>query len=202
MEKTVIKYFGGFMTAQEKWLNKMAANGRRLTGTTSITFDFDDCKPSEYEYRVEFAAHKSFGELEKYRVFLEECGYKVFYKNMNLNFSFLKFRLRIGGSRKGMFAANPGNYNKELMIVEKKADGKPFELHTDFADKATCCSHIALMKASNALIWVALSFFVKYVNSDVALRGVFLALGALMMLPAFFWTHRAIRFKKQMRISE
>lgn len=35
----------------------------------------------------------------------------------------------------GRIATNNSTFNRELLIVEKKNDGKPFELHTSFEDK-------------------------------------------------------------------
>jgi hypothetical protein len=61
-------------------------------------------------------------------------GYRVFVKNVNLNWSVGKMRFRPWADGAGKAAASPGAYNKELLIVEKKNDGKPFELHTDMRD--------------------------------------------------------------------
>ena len=35
----------------------------------------------------------------------------------------------------GRIATNATTFNRELLIVEKSNDGKPFELHTSYADK-------------------------------------------------------------------
>ena len=35
----------------------------------------------------------------------------------------------------GQIASTPGRYNKELLILEKKKDGKPFNLYTNVEDK-------------------------------------------------------------------
>jgi hypothetical protein len=43
-------------------------------------------------------------------------------------------RLRPWAEGVGKAATSPGAYNKELLIVEKKNDGKPFDLHTDTRD--------------------------------------------------------------------
>mgnify|MGYP000072607434 CR=1 FL=1 len=62
-------------------------------------------------------------------------GYKVFYKNINLNYSVGKVRLRPWAERGGRIATNATTFNRELLIVEKDNDGKPFELHTSYEDK-------------------------------------------------------------------
>ena len=61
-------------------------------------------------------------------------GYCVFSKNANLNFSVGKARWRPYGRGSGQIATSPGSYNKEIMIVEKKHDGKAFEIFSDNAD--------------------------------------------------------------------
>ena len=81
-----------------------------------------------------------FGEKSKenatdYANFLEDMGYKVFFKNINLNYSVGKVRLRPWAEMGGYIATNATTFNRELLIVEKSNDGKPFELHTSYADK-------------------------------------------------------------------
>jgi hypothetical protein len=90
----VFRYFGGFLEAQEKWLNKMAEKGYRLVRTTSLMYEFDLCAPSQYEYQIEFMAGKDQSHVQDYRRFLEEMGYRTFTKNINLNFSIGKARWR------------------------------------------------------------------------------------------------------------
>lgn len=36
-------------------------------------------------------------------------------------------------------ATSSTTFNRELLIVEKEADGKPFELHTSYEDKTNYC---------------------------------------------------------------
>lgn len=113
----------------------MAAKGYRLVGTTQITYDFEPCEPNAYEYRVEFAAGKQFRERDEYRQFLHNLGYKTFWKNINLNLSLGKIKVRPWAEGTGKAAFSPGSYGKELLIVEKQRDGKRFELHTGLSDR-------------------------------------------------------------------
>ena len=41
MSKRVFRFFWLFMTSQEQWLNKMADNGYRLSGTTTAHYEFE-----------------------------------------------------------------------------------------------------------------------------------------------------------------
>ena len=63
-------------------------------------------------------------------------GYSVFYKNINLNYSVGKVRWRPWAEIGGRIATNTTTFNRELLIVEKENDGKPFELHTSYEDRA------------------------------------------------------------------
>lgn len=135
MKKKCYRYFGGFLTFQEKWLNKMAQKGFRLVRVGKLLYEFEGCSPGEYQYAVEFVADKSKKDSQGYKEFLEGFGYKVFYKNINLNYSIGKVRFRPWAKGSGKIATNSTTYNKELLIVEKQNDGRPFELHTTTNDK-------------------------------------------------------------------
>ena len=135
MSRKCYRFFGGLLVSQEKWLNKMAERGFRLVRTTKVMYAFEDCVPKQYQYRVEFVGQKSAQSAEAYASFLRECGYRVFFKNANLNYSVGKAEVRPWADKGGRLATNATTYNRELLIVEKERDGKPFELHTTYEDK-------------------------------------------------------------------
>lgn len=135
MTKKVNRYFGGFTEKQAKWLNQMAAEGWRLVHTGKMSYEFESCDPGRYQYAVEFIADKSQKNAEDYKAFLEGCGYKVWYKNANLSYSVGKVRWRPWAESDAQITTSWTTYNKELLIVEKENNGKPFELHTTAADK-------------------------------------------------------------------
>lgn len=128
-------FFGSFLSAQEKWLNKMASKGYRLVRTEKLMYEFEECQPNEFQYHVEFIGEKSKEHAEEYKRFLEdEMGYRVMYKNINLNYSVGKVRYRPWAEKGGRIATNSTTFNRELLIVEKENDEKPFELHTSYDD--------------------------------------------------------------------
>ena len=135
MSKKYFRFYGGLIASQEKWLNRMATNGYRLIRTTKAIYEFEKCDPGQYQYRVEFVGHKSKPAAEDYARFLEDYGYQVFYKNINLNYSIGKVQVRPWADKGGRLATNSSTYNRELLIVEKVNDGVPFELHTTYEDK-------------------------------------------------------------------
>lgn len=130
------RFFGGLMKSQEKWLNKMSARGYRLSRTEKLLYEFESCAPDEFVYCVEYIGDKSRENAEDYRMFLEDMGYRVFYKNINLDYSEGKVYYRPWAEKGGRVATSTTTHNRELLIVEKKNDGKPFELHTEPEDKA------------------------------------------------------------------
>lgn len=135
MTKRVMRFFGGFLQAQENWLNQMAAQGCRLIRTDRLLYEFEQGIPGQVQYRVEWIAHQSAADAEDYRKFLEDLGYRVFYKNINLNYSVGKVRWRPWASKGGRIAASCTTFNRELLLIEKENDGRPFELHTTYEDR-------------------------------------------------------------------
>ncbi|MDR1001788.1 MAG: DUF2812 domain-containing protein [Oscillospiraceae bacterium] len=194
MGKKHMRFFGGLITAQEKWLNKMSSEGWRLTRTAKLIYEFEPCSPGQYQYCIDFIGHKSQKGGKDYRAFLEEMGYKVFYKNINLNWSVGKVVWRPWAEGGGRVATNPGAYNKELLIVEKENDGKPFELHTSYEDK------IRYVKAvRNPWLFLFLLFAVLATVNRVVVLG---AIGVLALIPACIYQAQIKKLKREANIRE
>lgn len=85
MAKRCCRYYGGLLTSQERWLNKMAMKGFRIKRVKKFLYEFEECPSGQYEYRVEFVGQKSPTDSLSYRSFLEDIGYTVFYKNIIFN---------------------------------------------------------------------------------------------------------------------
>ena len=135
MNRTCYRFFGGLIASQERWLNRMAASGYRLVRTGKLAYEFEPCEPGQVQYCVEFIGHKSKESADDYAGFLEECGYRVFFKNINLNWNVGKVELRPWAERGGRIATNSSTFNRELLIVERESTGRPFDLHTTYEDK-------------------------------------------------------------------
>jgi len=73
-------------------------------------------------------------------------GYKTFYKNIYVSLYF-GIKWRPWGEGAGQPAH--GAFQKEFIIVEKKKDGKPLELHTDLTDALTLYRKIRI-----GIFWV------------------------------------------------
>lgn len=134
MEKRY-RYFWTLLAAQSRWLNKMADRGLRLSRTEKLLYEFQPCAPGQYRYCVEFVAHLSREKAEDYARFLEDCGYRTWFKNANLDWNVGKVVGRPWAEPGGRLASNATTYNRELLIVVKENDGKPFRLHTALEDQ-------------------------------------------------------------------
>ena len=66
MSKKCYRFFGGLLTAQEKWLNKMSSKGYRLVRTGKMLYEFEQCKPNEFQYCIDFIGEKSKTDANEY----------------------------------------------------------------------------------------------------------------------------------------
>ena len=131
----VYRFYGGRVRAQERWLNKMAEQGYKLVGTTKATYEFMKCCVEEYQYKVEYVGHMSKEKIDDYIIFLHDLGYATFFKNASIDYSVGKVEFRPWAEKGGRVATGKTTLHRELLIVEKKADGKPFDLHTTYEDQ-------------------------------------------------------------------
>lgn len=201
--KKCYRFFGGLLDTQENWLNQMAQKGYRLIKTGIITYYFDKCKPGEYQYAVEFVAQQSYKSENEYKHFLEELGYKVFYKNINLNILLGKVRWRPYGKGMGQISTNPGSYNKELFIVEKKRDGKPFELYSTNLDKANYFKPLRNAWLAIAALFFALTVWEYTDKSFISGKAIVLGiLGILCFIPIIGYQKRISSFLACSNIKE
>jgi hypothetical protein len=209
MSKTIFRYFFDFMEGQEKWLNNMAEKGYRLKKCGKMTYAFDACRPGEYEYAIEFVGDRSYAKAKDYRGYLEDMGFRTFTKNINLNFSFGKVKWRPYAKGMGQIATSPGGFNKELLIVEKKRDGRLLELHTDVRDKLDvykAVSHAYLWTFLMAFALVAMTFIPNASSLSAVVLWVFRAVvavvGVLFLIPAVRYALRASRLSDESKTFE
>lgn len=194
MNKTYYRFFGGLLNAQEKWLNKMAVRGYRLVEVKKIGYVFEPCPSEQVQYCVEFIGQKSQSSAQDYHDFLEELGYRVFYKNINLNYSIGKVRYRPWADEDGKIATQGTTYNRELLIVEKVNDGKSFQLHTAWADRA---SYFQCLR--NPWLCCFLLAAVLTINQP-SLIAVLLTAGTLFPVIVYQW--QMMQAKHQAKMTE
>ena len=196
--KKVYRYFIGFIDAEEKWLNKMASDGYRLVRISRFVYVFETCQKSEYEYRIELVADKSHKEIIEYKTFLEDLGLHTFSKNLNLNYSIGKMKWRPWAKGIGQLVASPGSYNKELLIIEKKHDEKPFEIHTDLDDRINYYKERRNMFAFTSILLISLVVFGRTNSSILEIYTTWIKI-IVSVLCAFF-VYLAVRYSLQVYI--
>lgn len=201
MSKKVYKIFLNPFEKQENWLNQMASTGWELIKTSRWAYEFQDCKPGDFCYKVDFVADKSWEDLVAYQAFLEELGMTAFSKNMNIGkYSIGEVRFRPFGKGLGKVATSPGTINKELLIVKKKNDGKEFRLHTDYNDLISYMKTIrdAYIVASVLLTVALMMNLGHYLLLNLLLAGVILYL--LKLVHSFNRELKA--YKRQQKLKE
>lgn len=194
MREKRYRYFAGLTGAQARWLDRMSDRGLRLVRTEKLLYEFEPCRPGQYRYCVEFVGHKSGAEAREYARFLEDCGCRVLFKNINLNWNVGKVVARPWADPGGRIASNATTLNRELLIVEKENDGKPFALHTTWEDRADYC---------RTLRRPALYLFAVMAPMAVLLRSWAAGVFALIALAVLVWNQIAlVRLKKQGGLEE
>lgn len=176
MKKRVKKFFWLFFTSQEQWLNKMSEEGWRLAGTTIGGYEFEACEKGRYRYKVAYVANRSKESAEAYVKSLEGCGYRVWFKNANLNYSAGKAEVRPWAEEGGRVATEKTTLHKELLIIEKENDGTAFELCATFEQRYDSYNRLRMWGIIGLVAAVAL-----------AIIGNSLAWGLVAILP-FVWT--------------
>lgn len=191
MKKSVRKFFWLFFTSQEQWLNRMSDEGWHLVGTTISGYEFEECEKGKYRYKVAYIANRSNESAETYVKSLEDCGYRVFYKNANLNYSTGKVEYRPWAEEGGRIATEKTTLHKELLIIEKENDGTEFEFCATFEQRYSSYNRLRLWGIIGLVVTAAL-----------AMVGKSIAWGIVVVLP-LVWTvlfHREIgRLKKEVR---
>lgn len=208
MNKRVYRYFFDFFQGQEDWLNNMAQKGYRLKACGRIVYLFENCNPNEYEYAVEFVGTQSYEKVKQYREYLTNMGFRTLAKNSNLNFSFGKVKWRPYAKGMGQVSTSFGGYNKELIILEKKKDGKPFDLHTNVKDKLS-----VLREVQRSYFWMVLviiglmaitgiSNLNRLVEIKWILRGLLTIVGVAFLIPIIRYRQLFKQLKEESKTYE
>ena len=194
-----VSFFAGFMGSQAKWLNRMAKKGYRLVKTGKLTYEFDECEPEKYVYTVDYVGDRSLEESENYKAFLEGMGYRVFYKNMNLDYSLGKLSIRPWADQGGRISTLRTTYNKELLIVEKENDGEPFELHTEKEDRIEYYARLA--RPWYFAVFIALLLAIIY-WPNVFPTALCAGLALFFSLPIVIMAVRTRKIKNEKKLEE
>ena len=130
------KIFLNPIEGQEKWLNERVSEGLRLSKVGKLFYEFKRCKPDQYQYAVDYIGNKSNAERKDYENFLEDIEITYYEKPINLGqFSIGRVKYRPYANAGGKLATSSGMINRELLILEKENNGKPFNIYNNIEDK-------------------------------------------------------------------
>ena len=179
MRKVIRKCFLAWQFDQEeKWLNEMASKGLGLVAIGFCRYEFEQCTPGEYQYRIELLGHKpTHPESVQYIKFVEDTG-----------------------------AEQIGSYMR-WVYFRKKTDNGSFDLFSDNASRIRHLGRIiALLVAVNifnicvgcynvflAIAWDSAANYCGFAN---------LAIGALIFKGIFKLWRRRKQLKKEQQIFE
>lgn len=121
---------------QEKWLNNKAAEGLKLLKAGSIFYEFEKCKPGQYQYAVDYVGNMSDQQRIEYEKFLDDMDISYYQKSLNIGqFSLGRVKYRPYANRGGKLATSKGMINKEILILEKENSGSTFNIYNNLKDK-------------------------------------------------------------------
>lgn len=204
----IIRYFFDFIDGQEKWLNKMSQCGYRLLKCGKLVYEFEKCTPNKYVYAVEFVGQMSDSKRKEYKALFEELEYKVFTKNLNVNFSFGKIKYRPWGNGWGKISTSPGSYNKELLIIETLSSDDKLDIHTDIADRILAYQNVInslFYAVIMMLVLIAVSFFRnEHIIKEImwGIRVILIVVTVLWSVPLVKLISKKLSLKEESKISE
>ena len=189
-----IRYFFAFLDLQEDWLNKMGQNGYKLVYTDKLNYSFEKTDDI-YDYKTEYIAHKSKENVDDYIDFLESLNYTIFKKNININHSIGKIKLRLFAEKGAKIATKSNTLDKELLIVYKKSDAKPFHLHTSYDDLIEYYRPVRNTWLSILLLSVFIAVFSLIQESVIPNEA--LLVGIMSLVPTIMYQIRINKYKSE-----
>ena len=179
MRKVIHKWFWAWEAdKEENWLNEMSAKGLGLVSVGFGRYEFEDCTPGAYQYRLEFLEHfPTHPESVQYIKFIEDTG-----------------------------AEQIGSITRWVYFRKKTTDG-PFDLFSDNASRIKHLNRIIALLLTlncfnlgagiyNIILAITLNSPANYVGF------VNLAVGLLLFIGIFkLWRQRK-KLKKEQTIFE
>lgn len=192
------KFFGPMLRMQEKWLNRMSLRGWRLADTGKLSYTFEPCEPGEYQYAVDFVGNMSRAHGADYAEFLAGCGYRTWFKNVNLQWSCGKVRWNPAGEPGARIISDRTTLDREILIVERRAKESPFRLYTTVEDELEALRDMRSRNLYPAIIFAALgalAIALKFSTPAASLACWVIA--AMYAVPSAVYTWRMARVKRR-----
>ena len=106
----------------------------------------------------------------------------------------IKRRTRPWAERGGRIATNTTTFNREILIVEKANDGKPFELHTSYDDKEKYYRNLR-----NPWLFLLLMFALFAVTKQSIIFGIF---ALVSVIPGSIYQIQIMKIRKEAKTQE
>ena len=191
------RYFGPMLKAQAKWLNKMALRGWRLADTGKLDYSFIPCEPGAYQYAVDFVGNLSRAHGDDYAAFLSGFGYKTWFKNVNLQWSRGKVRWNPAGEPGARIISDRTNLDRELLIVERRAEPGEFRLYTSAEDEIEVLRGMRRRSLCPALIFAALGALALALGLTLVQSLACWVFVAIYAVPCAAYTLRIAHLKRE-----
>ncbi len=182
------------LTLQAKWLNKMAARGWRLVDTGKLRYTFDKCEPGEYQYAADFVGNFSRAHGDDYAEFLSGFEYRTWFKNVNLQWSYGKMRWNPTGEPGARISSERTNLDREILIVERRAEPGEFKLYTSAEDELEVLRDMRRRSLYPAVLFAALGALAIALKLCTPVQSLaFWVCAALFAVPSAVYTWRIFR---------
>ena len=109
-------------------------------------------------------------------------------------------RYRPWAEKGGRIATNSSTFNKELLIVEKKNDGKPFVLHTTTADRIDYCKKWRNMWLTYFAMFLLMAVLFAFKTPMTAI--VLGVIGLITLAPVVAYQAQVAKLNKQLDLEE
>ena len=176
MRKVIRKFFGVWEAdREEKWLNEMAAKGLSLVAVGYCRYEFEDCTPGEYQYRIELLKHNpSHPESQQYIKFIEDTS-----------------------------AEQVGSYMRWVYFRKKTADG-PFDLFSDLESRINHLNRIISLLFGLGVFNLGAAIYnliVAFSLSSV-INGLACAIAVTVSIPLTIGTCKLCRKRQKLKADQ
>lgn len=180
MRKVIHKVFLAWQAEKEEaWLNEMAAKGLALVAVGFCRYEFEDCTPGEYQYRIELLKYApAHPESQQYIKFIEDTG-----------------------------AEQIGSYMRWVYFRKKTSDG-PFDLFSDLSSRISHLNRIisllfalSIFNLGAAIYNLIIAFTFPSLINGIA-GAINLAVEIPLMIGLLKLTAKRDKLKKDQKIFE
>lgn len=179
MRRVIYKVFAAWsFDKEEQWLNEMAAKGLCMVSVGFCRYEFEDCTPGAYTFRIQFLEHCArHWESQKYIEFLESTGVK-----------------------------HVGSWMRWIYLRKEAGQG-PFELYSDNTSRlkhlSQIISLIITLGAANLVIGAGNVFLAVIHDSGFNYLGFLnIALGLWCAIGSVRLLKKRRRIKKEIQLFE